>query len=499
MGPRRLFPAVTAPAFLLVGAFLVPMPCQAAAGPGYSLKWGASGVTVATTEWFKWSVRAVPDGQGGAIMAWEENRFRRMCCRDTRDVYAQRVDASGKLLWGASDLKVAGEEEGEETAGMLASPGGGALLLWRRGMNVLMAREMDPGGATMREAVVLGNEPAGEWGGFNGFAASPDGRAGVLVWASEFPGHWQVRALPVRRAEDRWGLGPPVTLAMGTSVRSPSITALADGWLVLWADSDGKGGALWGVWLDATGIQSGKPFKVASVPRPYVFMSTAPGGPGRAWVAFAASSPDDPARKLEVRLALVTRGRSGAAIKSAAAGSVTRVIMFVPPPIATIGDGSPAQVMVREMVAWRRTMVLAPEAGGGCLLLKLDGERLAVRGALARGELRLGPETEVSAEASPSMAPEIVADPLGGWIVAWTGQGGNVASIRVARLERSAGKLVAGPAFQPLADLGLGTRFADLLPLGGGNVLMTTISAIPGGAGLLNLQMLGRASGKSSR
>ena len=486
----RSHPGLAAAALVLGAALAAPCVPSAAASPGYSLKWGASGVTVATTEWFKWSVRAVPDGQGGAIVAWEENRFRKMCCRDTRDIYAQRVSASGKLLWGATDLKVAGEEEGEEMLGMLAAPGGGSLLLWRRGMNVLMAGEMAASGTLMKEAVVLGNEPAGEWGGFSGFAAAPDGRAGVLAWASEFPGHWQVRVLPVRREDDRWGLGPPATIAMGTMVRSPSVTALPDGWLVLWADAEGKGGAVWGVWLDAGARQAGKAFKVASVPQPYVFMATAPGGPGRAWVAFASTLPDDPARKLAVRLAIVTRGRAGAVVRTADAGSATRVVMFVPPPVATVGEGGAAQVMVREMVAWRRTVVLAPDTAGDCLLLKLDGERLAVRPAGAKGGVRLGLETVITRSASPNMSPEMLADPGGGWLVAWTATGGGTARMMATRLERSRGRLVAGAPFEPIADRGLAARFADLLPVGPGSILMTTIDAIPGGNALLSLQML---------
>ena len=43
---------------------------------------------------------AVPDGAGGAIIAWADNRV------NTYDIYAQRVNAWGQALWTANGVPV---------------------------------------------------------------------------------------------------------------------------------------------------------------------------------------------------------------------------------------------------------------------------------------------------------------------------------------------------------------------------------------------------------
>src|SRR6266850_8455241 len=65
--------------------------------------WQATGVLLATVGVYQASPRAVSDGAGGMIVVWVDGRagfcdegFKASC-----DIYAQRIDASGALLWNS--------------------------------------------------------------------------------------------------------------------------------------------------------------------------------------------------------------------------------------------------------------------------------------------------------------------------------------------------------------------------------------------------------------
>lgn len=70
------------------------------------------------------TVRAVPDGAGGAIIAWEDTR------RDNADIYAQRIRSNGTIAWTGGPLAVtdmSGEQKGitADTDG-----NGGMVVAW---------------------------------------------------------------------------------------------------------------------------------------------------------------------------------------------------------------------------------------------------------------------------------------------------------------------------------------------------------------------------------
>ncbi|MBN2058168.1 MAG: hypothetical protein JW782_05185 [Candidatus Saganbacteria bacterium] len=74
----------------------------------------------------------VPDGAGGAIIAWQDGRD----ILSLTDLYVQRVNAKGQLLWGEKG-KIAAAANGEQIeADMISDGAGGVILTWtdyRRG------------------------------------------------------------------------------------------------------------------------------------------------------------------------------------------------------------------------------------------------------------------------------------------------------------------------------------------------------------------------------
>lgn len=102
--------------------------------------WPAAGVTIAAGMVPAAACRAVPDGTGGVLLAWPEARKTdpASCnCRNTDDLYVQRLDAVGRKTWSRTDVAVClwgGLWGGGETlAAFEPTVDGGAVVGWIHG------------------------------------------------------------------------------------------------------------------------------------------------------------------------------------------------------------------------------------------------------------------------------------------------------------------------------------------------------------------------------
>ena len=91
------------------------------------LLWPSSGVPLATAAGAQYKSKIVSDGQGGAIVAWQDSRVSDF----DLNIYAQRIDAGGNLLWGTAGVPVVAAV-GEQLADFRILPdgAGGALFFW---------------------------------------------------------------------------------------------------------------------------------------------------------------------------------------------------------------------------------------------------------------------------------------------------------------------------------------------------------------------------------
>lgn len=124
-------------------------------------EWTTDGVALSTGG-FKSVPDIVPDGAGGAIVAWMDYRVANY------NVYAQRVNASGTTLWAANGIPVY-STAGDQGAPVVISDGaGGAIVGWGepRGTYSAFAQRLDPSGVAQWTAggVLLAS----------GLALSPD-------------------------------------------------------------------------------------------------------------------------------------------------------------------------------------------------------------------------------------------------------------------------------------------------------------------------------------
>jgi hypothetical protein len=141
-----------------------------------TIRWDADGIPICTAINSKSNVRIVPDGAGGAIIAWADYR------RNEWDIYAQRITSDGDTLWAADGMPVDTSMNDQYELQAVSDGAGGAYLAWidgRWGTNLLFAQRIDGDGNLLwgPDAVQVGAD--GTYQSFIQLVASVDG--GICV------------------------------------------------------------------------------------------------------------------------------------------------------------------------------------------------------------------------------------------------------------------------------------------------------------------------------
>ncbi len=179
---------------------------------------------------------AVPDGSGGTITVWWDKRI--TGC----DIYAQRIDGSGKILWKKNDAVVCAEPEHQMSPCILPDGDGGATVAWhdaRNGNWDIYAQRLDRRGKMRWEREGM---PVCTAAGHQRFPRIVgDGRGGaVVMWDDERNGSGNIDIYaqlidasgnPVWRTD-----GEPVITAPGDQT-SPNVVSDGIGGLICtWTD-----------------------------------------------------------------------------------------------------------------------------------------------------------------------------------------------------------------------------------------------------------------------
>ncbi|HKW15466.1 MAG TPA: FlgD immunoglobulin-like domain containing protein [Candidatus Krumholzibacteria bacterium] len=91
--------------------------------------WTADGVAISTATGNQSFPVVVSDGAGGAIIAWADNRG------TDRDIYAQRINAAGVVQWTANGVGICTASRGQDNATIVADGSGGAIITWQDNRN----------------------------------------------------------------------------------------------------------------------------------------------------------------------------------------------------------------------------------------------------------------------------------------------------------------------------------------------------------------------------
>jgi hypothetical protein len=107
--------------------------------------WTADGIPICTAPNSRHTLHMIADGEGGAIIAWSDRR-------DWYDIYAQKVDADGNTLWTANGAGVCIYPQWQYLCKLAPDGGGGAICVWqddRDGQWDIYARRISAAGDTL--------------------------------------------------------------------------------------------------------------------------------------------------------------------------------------------------------------------------------------------------------------------------------------------------------------------------------------------------------------
>ena len=195
-------------------------------GASGDLLWDAGGVLVCRQ--FAWTFDLVTDGDGGAILAWSEDRV-----LDFYDIYAQRVDALGDLRWGANGAVVCAAPFSEWDPRLATDGAGGAIVTWRdwrSGNWDIYAQLVDKSGRLGHPSLGTGAIIGGvrDLESDNAFAQSPDSSLDDVPIACALRGNYPNPFNPMTRIE--FDLPEPAAIALEIfDVTGRFVRTLVDG------------------------------------------------------------------------------------------------------------------------------------------------------------------------------------------------------------------------------------------------------------------------------
>jgi hypothetical protein len=203
-----------------------------------AVQWTAAGVALCTAAGDQEHPAIASDGAGGAIVAWDDNR-------GNRNIYAQRVNASGAVQWTGNGVVLCAETGQQEYPAIAADGAGGAIVAWMDGRVVgtwdIYAQRVDGSGTV--QWIANGEALCTAAGNQGSAAIVSDGAGGAIVaWddaRSDDPVNYDIYAQYVNASGTVQWMANGVALC--TAVGDQELPAIV---------SDGAGGAFV-TWEDA--------------------------------------------------------------------------------------------------------------------------------------------------------------------------------------------------------------------------------------------------------
>lgn len=199
------------------------------------LLWGAGGVQVCAADSSQLSVDVDADGEGGAVVVWQEKRMGAACW-----VFAQRIDAGGSQVWSPDGVRVCDDFHGQYDPMVVSDGSGGAYVVWEDVRNAqgftFYWQQLDASGTPLWSS---GGLEVGPWDSAHAEpSVAPDSRHGALVaWKNTgASGDSDIRATLLLPGHS-WASNGVIVADLSTEGYGPDIV------------SDGSGGAVV-AWLD---------------------------------------------------------------------------------------------------------------------------------------------------------------------------------------------------------------------------------------------------------
>jgi hypothetical protein len=208
------------------------------------VQWTAGGVLICNRTSAQKYYAIIPDGAGGAIVAWQDSTLDAVT--PSADIFAQKIDASGSPQWTAGGVAVC-TNMFEQYAPCLASDGtGGAIIAWddhRGGPGDIYAQRIDASGAaawTANGKVICNAVNAQQ----DRCIVTDDVGSAIVAWRDfRDSSHWLIYAQRIDRSGNvQWASNG--VLVNTTAANMYHIAIASDGWngaIVAWSQSMAPG------------------------------------------------------------------------------------------------------------------------------------------------------------------------------------------------------------------------------------------------------------------
>ena len=111
-------------------------------------KWATNGIAICTASGIQKSNNITSGGSdGSSIITWEDGR------NGNYDIYAQKIDSSGNILWGVNGVIVCNALNNQKNPKIVSDASGGAIIVWEDSANfyfdILRPKNFFCGNSTM--------------------------------------------------------------------------------------------------------------------------------------------------------------------------------------------------------------------------------------------------------------------------------------------------------------------------------------------------------------
>jgi hypothetical protein len=219
--------------------------------------WPLEGLAVCTAPGDQIDLTVKPDGSGGALVGWIDNRDDYL----NGDAYAQRVGPSGNVMWAANGVKILSGIQAVESADFTPDGQGGFVMVWSTVGDVdldIFALRIDATGAVATGWTAGGTLVCGQLEDQTSPTVTSDGSGGgIIAWEDGRAGNGEIHIFVQRlnaSSAAQWGADGR---QVDTSLLSPYAPAVcpdgAGGAIIFWGDNV-SGGTIMGQRLNNAGI-----------------------------------------------------------------------------------------------------------------------------------------------------------------------------------------------------------------------------------------------------
>ncbi len=206
--------------------------------------WTTNGVAVCTATGDQFNLALIPDGSGGAIVAWQDQRS------GEYDIYAQHILATGVMdsAWPVNGTMLCGAVDIQTLPYAVPDGAGGAIVVWRdqrAGTSDIYAQHVLPNGAVDPAWPMDGRALCGAIGNQESPKVLTDGMGGAVAVWHDFRADTtsDVYAMRVRGSgalDPAWPVdGRAICLANGNQQNPALVADGAGGVFLAWQDARG--------------------------------------------------------------------------------------------------------------------------------------------------------------------------------------------------------------------------------------------------------------------